>query len=146
MLRMLSSTTTTGVFSDCRNSFADFRPSSSIPNLRMDKGTLPLIYLYPAFPILFVRSGAIFYIDPKYFAHEKTLPTIVEPCCLSIPCCHPPGSGREDRHGHHPEDPTRGVAGLPCHGYRLPPHRCKRRPAHRFPRLHAGSQLGQTTV
>src|SRR5580692_8571706 len=128
MLRMLSSTMTTGIFNACRNSFTDLRPSSSIDNLRIDKGKSPLIHLYPAFPILFVRPGAIFYIDPKYYAHEKTPPAIARPRRLSAPGHYRSGTTREDRHVRHPKDPAGRSAGLPRHGYRLSPHRCKPRP------------------
>src|SRR5580698_2049774 len=99
ILRMLSSTTTTGIFSASRNSFTDLRPNSSIDNLRIDKGKSPLIHFYPAFPILFVRPEAIFYIDPKYFAHEKTRPAIARPRRPATPRHHPSRTTREDRHG-----------------------------------------------
>src|SRR5579872_4966895 len=98
MLRILSSTTTTDIFSACRNSFTDLRPSSSIDNLRIDKGKSPLIHLSLAFPILFVRPGAIFYIDPKYFAHEKVRPTVARPRRLSASGHFTPRTTREDRH------------------------------------------------
>src|ERR1700744_1306182 len=73
MLRILSSTTITGVFSDCRNSFTDFRFNSSMPSLRMGKGKSPLIHFWYAFPILFAHPGPIFYFKQNYLLMRKHL-------------------------------------------------------------------------
>src|SRR6185312_6927824 len=126
MLRILSSTTTIGIFSDRRKSFTDFRPSLSMPNLRIDKGNSPLIHLYPAFPILFDRSRTIFYIDLKYIAHEKTLPTITEPCRFPVAVRRPAGPERGDRYGYHPKDPPGRIARFTRYGHSLSPYRRER--------------------
>src|SRR6185437_1310363 len=51
MLRILSKTTTIGIFSDCRNSFTDNRFSSSIPNLRIRKDKPPGAKTLPRFHV-----------------------------------------------------------------------------------------------